>query len=227
MNKIQIVSFFLFCLVIFSCCQPQKGGEEIHFNEELSGELIKMAEIDQMAAWNAFPPEEYKHLTQDEWEIKKDSIYKNHKLRLEEILKIYGYPGFDLVGKEGEKNYWLMVQHSDFDPDFQRQVLELLEKQVEAGNADSRNFGLLTDRVRLNSGEKQVYGTQVTYVKETGQAIPKPLEDSLNVNKRRRTVGLETIEEYLNMMTEMHFEMNKENMLKRGITEPQLYKTEK
>ena len=63
----------------------------------------------------------------------------------------------------------------------------------------------------------------MSYVGETGQAIPKSLQDSLTVNERRKSVGLEPIEEYLNVMTEMHFEMNKENMLKRGITQPKLY----
>ena len=43
------------------------------------------------------------------------------------------------------------------------------------------------------------------------------------MNKRRKSIGLEPIEIYLNGMSEMHFEMNKENMLKRGITEPKLY----
>ena len=58
---------------------------------------------------------------------------------------------------------------------------------------------------------------------ETGQAYPKPLEDSLGVNERRKSIGLEPIEEYLNGMTEMHFEMNKEHYLKKGVTEPILY----
>lgn len=50
-----------------------------------------------------------------------------------------------------------------------------------------------------------------------------PLEDSLNVNKWRAEVGLEPLEEYLNGLTICHFEMNKRNMLNRGITEPKLY----
>ena len=61
---------------------------------------------------------------------------------------------------------------------------------------------------------------------ETGQAYPKDLEDSLNVNERRKSIGLEPLEEYLNEMTEMHFEMNKEYYSEKGITEPKLYKTE-
>jgi hypothetical protein len=195
----------------------------MELNQALADELSSMAGTDQIAARNAFPPEDYQHLTLEQWKEVKDSIYRTHKIRLAEIFKEYGYPGFDLVGKTGEKNFWLMVQHADFDPEFQNEVLKQLESEVKNKNANGRNFGLLTDRVRLNTGRKQIYATQVTYIQETGQAIPKPLEDSVNVNKRRKEMGFEPIEEYLNMMTTMHFEMNKDNLLKRGITEPKLY----
>ena len=89
-----------------------------------------------------------------------------------------------------------------------------------------RNYGLLTDRVKINTGEKQIYGTQVTY-NSFGQAYPKNLADSMNVNKLRAEVGLEPIEEYLNNMTQMHFEMNKKYLESKGITAPILYKENK
>mgnify|MGYP000961775738 FL=1 len=120
-----------------------------------------------------------------------------------------------------------MVQHCDFDPDFQKEVLQQMKIEVDKGNALSRNYGLLVDRVNLNTGEKQIYGTQITYNRKTGQAYPRDLEDSLNVNKRRKSVGLEPIEVYLNKMTNRHFQMNKEDMIKRGITEPKLYELKK
>ena len=58
-----------------------------------------------------------------------------------------------------------------------------------------------------------------------GQAYPKNLADSANVNRRRAEVGLEPIEEYLNLIRQMHFEMNKEYLKSKGITKPVLYKT--
>jgi hypothetical protein len=212
-------------LLLTNCTSEKKSDKEqkVEFNEELANELLELKEIDQLAAKNAHPPKEYGHLTSEEWNAKKDSIYRTHKTRLVEILNQYGYPGYDLVGEKAEQAYWVMVQHSDFDPEFQKKVLLELEKQVQKENANSRNFGLLTDRVKINTGQKQIYGTQVTYISEKCQAIPKPLEDSANVNKRRAEVGLPPIEEYLNMMSQMHFEMNKENMIKRGITEPYVY----
>lgn len=222
--KYTIITIWILVFGI-SCKNLNQEINEVKFNQELTDELMKRAELDQTAAW--IPEGRFKEYTQEEWKAYKDSVFTTNKVFLEKVLKKYGYPGYDLVGKEGEKNYWVMAQHCDFDPQFQSIVLEKLKQQVEIENADGRNFGLLTDRVNLNSGKKQVYGTQVTYVRETGQAIPKPLTDSLNVNERRKSVGLEPIEEYLNRMTESHFQMNKENMLKRGIMEPKLYETKK
>lgn len=207
------------CLITVGC--KNQEASDIVFNQDLAYELKQRAIVDQTAAW--IPEGKFKEYSQAKWEIYKDSVFMTNKIFLEGVVNKYGYPGYDLVGKEGENNFWVMVQHCDFDPKFQLRVLEKLKKQVELGNANGRHLGLLTDRVNLNTGKKQVYGTQVTYERETGRAIPKPLEDSTSVNDRRKSVGLEPIEIYLNKMTTSHFNMNKENMLRRGILEPNLY----
>jgi hypothetical protein len=98
-----------------------------------------------------------------------------------------------------------------------------MKTEVENGNANASHYGLLTDRIRINTGRKQVYGTQVAYHSKTGQAYPKPLVDSLMVNERRKAIGLEPLELYLNRMTEMHFEMNKSNFVKKGMNAPVFY----
>jgi hypothetical protein len=226
MNRLLLIFIIFSELSLISCRQAGKldnNTKKIEFNQSLADELRSMAKIDQVAAY--IPEGKYKQLTPAQWENFKDSVFTTHKVRLEKIFDEFGYPGYNLVGKEGSNNFWLMVQHSDKDIDFQSRVLEKLKIEVESKNADGSNYGLLTDRVKINKGEKQIYGTQVTYTDE-GQAYPKPLLDSANVNKRRAEVGLEPIEQYLNMMTLMHFEMNKDNLKARGITEPKLYKAD-
>ncbi|MCZ4409914.1 hypothetical protein O3Q51_13920 [Cryomorphaceae bacterium 1068] len=219
------VSFtiFLSILSIF-CLAQEEGNPNTVFNQSLADELSARSELDQIAAY--IPQGKYEDYSSEEWSAFKDSVFRTNKAFLERVLDIHGYPGYDLVGEKGERDYWVMVQHCDFDPAFQRRVLKKLKVQYEKGNADGRNYALLTDRVNLNSGEKQVYGTQVTYIMETGQAIPKALADSSNVNTRRKAVGLIPLEEYLNRMTKSHFEMNKDLMLQRGTEEPKLYEVE-
>lgn len=221
----KILGILIIGLSIFGCVvnpsKKEKLTQNIKFNQGLADELKKMAEVDQIAAY--IPQGEYKKMSNEEWDSFKDSVFIAHQKRLKQIFGNYGFVGFDLAGKEGSKNFWLMVQHSDHNPNFQKEVLEKMKIEVDKGNASPSSYGLLVDRVNLNLGKKQIYGTQVTYNMETGQAYPKPLEDSLNVNQRRSSIGLESIEEYLNEMTKIQFEINKENYLKKGMTEPKIY----
>lgn len=193
-------------------------------NPELAEELARMVETDQIAAY--IPQGKYQALSPAQWKAFQDSVFTTHHKRLAQVFDAHGYPGFDAVGKEGAKNFWLMVQHTDHDPEFQRKVLEKMKVQVDKGNADPASYGMLVDRVNVNTGKAQVYGTQVSYNTEICQAYAKELADSANVNERRKAVGLPPLEEYLNQMTQAHFEMNKESYLKQGVKEPKLYKTD-
>lgn len=228
MNK--IYGILIIGLLLIGCKQKASKSETedriVVFNKTLVDELSKMYKNDQLAAANAYPPEDYSHLTQEEWNLFKDSVYATHEKRAKEILYEYGFVGFDLAGEGGSSKFWSIVQHSDHNPDFQLEFLKKMKTEVDKGNADSKNYGLLVDRVRLNTGEAQIYGTQVAYNMEICQAYPRKLADSINVNKRRKKIGLEPLVEYLNSMTKMNFEMNKEFYAKRGVTEPKLYKIE-
>lgn len=199
---------------------PASQEREV-FNQELLNELNRMAEVDQIAAY--IPRGKYKDLTAHEWNLFKDSVFTTHQVQLKKLFDRHGFLGFDLVGEEGSQKFWLMVQHCDHTPDFQMKVLKAMEIAVKNRNAQASNYGLLMDRVRINTGGKQVYGTQVVYNTDVCQAYPKPLEDSMSVNKRRELVGLEPLEIYLNRMSVSHFEMNKQNYESRGINAPKLY----
>jgi len=215
---------FILILSIIGCENnviPKDSNKKKQFNSELADELSRMVELDQVAAY--IPEGKYKTLSKEEWQSFKDSVFTTHQKQLDKMFNQYGYLGFDQVGEKGSDNFWLMVQHCDFDPVFQQKVLDAMELELKNDNANKQNYAYLTDRVRINTGKKIVYGTQVTY-NEFGQAISQPLEDSLNVNERRKEVGLESLEEYLNMMTKSHFEMNKEYLLSKGISEPMLHK---
>ena len=208
-------------LLITSCGKKQEQKDTSKFNEDLADELHKMAVIDQVAAY--IPQGIYKEWPTEKWEKFKDSVFKAHEKRVVEIFDKYGFVGIDVAGEEGSQNFWLLVQHSDQNPLFQQKVLEKMKIEVKKNKANHNNYALLVDRVNINTGKKQIYGTQVSYNLENGQAIVKNLEDSLNVNKRRKAIGLEPLEKYLNQMTIMHYDMNTEVYLKKGIREPKLY----
>jgi hypothetical protein len=210
-------------LLAFQSCtnrEQKKDNSIAEFNQKLSNELIQMAELDQTAA--GIQKGKFKEYSLDQWGAYKDSVFSTNKKRAEEIFNQHGFPGYDLVGEKASYDFWLVVQHCDFDTDFQKSVLADMKSNMENENASKKNYAYLIDRVNKNLGQKIIYGTQVRY-DEYGQAISQPLEDSVHVNLRRAEVGLEPLEVYLNIMTTSHFEMNKENMLQRGITEPKLH----
>lgn len=216
MRKTSILLIIL-CATMLATAQNKPAA----FNKVLADSLKSMVTVDQVAA--NVPQGKFKEWPKEEWQHFKDSVFGTHQKILEQVFNQYGYPGYDMVGKEGEKNFWLMVQHCDKTPEFQKKILNAMKVQVNKNNADPKNYAYLTDRVLLNTGEKQVYGTQVTYNLAICQAIPRPLIDSANVNARRKEVGLEVIEKYLNLMSEMHFTMNKASYEQKGITQPKLY----
>lgn len=203
--------------------KEQAFEEKSKENKELIKELEEIRKIDQIASDIARG--EDKNLSEDQWKSKKDSLHKFNQKRIRELFNDYGFLGYDLVGKKGSQSFWLVVQHADNDPEFQNRVLEKMKIEVEKDNADPKNYGMLIDRVRINNGNKQLYGSQVQYNWKTCQAYPKKLEDSSNVNERRKAIGLKPLEIYLNELSELHYEINKDAFEQIGLDGPTLYKT--
>jgi len=117
--------------------------------------------------------------------------------QLKEIFAKYGFPNYDLVGKEGSSNFWLLVQHQDAHPAFQDSVLTKMKIEVDSNKASSTNYAYLLDRVKTGSGQLQVYGTQVERNREETSYVPKPVIEPDKLNERRKSVGLDSIESYI------------------------------
>ncbi len=115
--------------------------------------------------------------------------------RLREIINEHGWPGRSLVGDDGANNAWCLAQHASRQLDLQRWALELLRSAVAAGEATPKQLAYLTDRVRMNEGRKQPYGTQIVGSQSEGP-VPWPVEDPDNLDGRRAEVGLEPFADY-------------------------------
>ena len=77
-------------------------------------------------------------------------------------------------GREFDNKAWLLVQHADDDVPFQQMVLGRLEALVNVDETDRSSYAYLFDRVAVNTGKKQRYGTQGLCV-----------EDPAGVDERR------------------------------------------
>ncbi|MFK7958639.1 MAG: DUF6624 domain-containing protein [Lysobacterales bacterium] len=120
---------------------------------------------------------------------------------IESLLAQYPWIDRDRFGPEVSAHAWLLTQHADHRPDLQQRVLSRMEPLLESNGVSRKNYAYLWDRVAVNSGRSQRYGTQPTWECENGAMALKPLEDPANVNARRTKMGLNTVEQGLASMT--------------------------
>jgi len=100
------------------------------------------------------------------------------------------------VGKWGAGTAFLILDHSP------REVMEkyfpYLENAAKNGEASMNNYATMKDRILVNRGKKQIYGTQKYWDGTQSKFVFFPIEDEKNVNKLRREVGLEPLLEFSN-----------------------------
>jgi hypothetical protein len=119
---------------------------------------------------------------------------------LRAIFDKYGVPTYNMVGPQAAGDFVMMVQHQS--PDFRLAILPKLKANVDAGQADPDSFALVYDRSHRDSGQKQLYGTQLE-CDATGQLREAPIEDEASVNQRRAALGLMRLELYAQLVKEM------------------------
>ncbi len=186
-----VISIFLLSLTLASCAVKLSEDQK----NSLVRQLKDMVEIDQIAL-----NRRGKDFTSEQWHQYQDSVLAKNKMYAEAMFNEYGFLGVDKVGKEGSKHFWLIVQHSDKYPDFQRKVLKSMKREVKNGNAIAGDYAYLYDRVKVNAGKKQLFGTQVSYDIK-GHPFPKNgLIDSANVDKLRKAYNLEPLKDYYELI---------------------------
>ncbi|MEP7155773.1 MAG: DUF6624 domain-containing protein [Betaproteobacteria bacterium] len=112
--------------------------------------------------------------------------------RVAVILDTYGWPPKSKVGAEASTTAFLVVQHAGLD--YQVKYMESMRAAVDSGEAAKQQFALLEDRVLLRQGKSQRFGSQVD---TTGGVGLRSVEDPDNLDKRRATMGLGPICQYL------------------------------
>lgn len=162
------------------------GAEDQKYRGYIEAEMIKMSATGTNKASDEFIAA-----------VKnQDEIDRRNMARLEEIIEQHGWPGKSLVGAEAGKAAFLILQHSDLRR--QEKYLSLLKEAAKKGDTPPADVAMLEDRVLVRRGKKQLYGTQVHSGPETGgKLVLSPIEDEERVDKRRASVGLMPLREYL------------------------------
>ena len=79
---------------------------------------------------------------------------------LRELLENWDWIDRHRFGASVSSHAWILAQHADDHPDFQRMVLERVEPYLENGGVRPRDYAYLWDRVAVNTGALQRFGTQ-------------------------------------------------------------------
>ncbi len=169
---------------------PSESVENILY-PQIATELEDMVRIDQ----------EMRHKHNEDSEFWDEDIDRKNTERMKEVIAEIGWPTRTKVGEIGMKNAWLLVQHADHDLEFQRQCLELMRAE-NLDEVGKKNFAYLVDRIRVNEGKPQLYGSQFT--NEDGKFIPRPIEDKEHVDERRKEMDMGTLEEGIAEMYEKY-----------------------
>lgn len=167
-------------------------------NQNLADELVTMMAEDQRLLQYLFDSGE---LPSESYHPRMKVLHEQNAFRLKGIIHAHGWPGISLVGEQAAKAAWLVVQHSVSDPEFMSECVALLEDAVSREDVAGWQLAFLQDRVCTLSGQPQHYGTQFD-IDENGWTTPFPIEDSATVNERRARLGLNSIEERQEQMTE-------------------------
>lgn len=123
-----------------------------------------------------------------------EDLHNRNAKELNTIIDSIGYPTIDKVGEHASEAAWLIIQHSIGQPGFMKKCAKLLQHVVDENKANPKNLAYLTDRIATYEGKPQRYGTSFDW-DENGELSPKPFDNLAKVNQRRKSVGLNTLQE--------------------------------
>ena len=190
-----IFLIFVATLCVITSCQKKENT----LNKSLQKELEQIHDDDQKVR-------ESSHLIREKYQntnnsYKVDSVIKlmwkndsQNQQKVKKIIDKYGWLGSEDIGQKANQALFLVIQHADFT--MQKKYFPVMKNAVKLKKANSFDLALLEDRMLLYQGKKQIYGSQFMQA-ANGIGFPFPVIDPDNLDKRRKSVGLEPIEEYL------------------------------
>lgn len=171
-------------------------------NLALRKELLTMVEQDQLIR-NEMIESGIKHPSKS-FEARMEVIDSRNTARMKGIIRRFGWPGPELVGWDGTEAAFILVQHAAHS--FHKKLLPLMQKEYKTGGLSGPNYALFSDRVLVDDGRPQVYGSRLMPVDQWKDGEPTlcPIADEANVDMRRAAVGLSSLAEYREFLRQMY-----------------------
>ena len=173
--------------------QQAGSAPNVSLNKKLRDQLLKLKENAQQQL-----DEDISDNTQSETLIKRmrESRDKN-TARLCEILKQHGWPTPGLVGHEGVEAAFFVLRNSSRGS-LKVDLIPAVVAAATRGDISRPDFASFIDRLRLDAGLKQLFGTQATI--RDGLLVLYPIEAETNVDLRRKQYGLPSLTDYLQFL---------------------------
>jgi exopolysaccharide biosynthesis protein len=118
--------------------------------------------------------------------VKED--HRNQELVIS-IIERCGMPTLNEVRQEHMTAIWLGLQHTN--KKYRKKYFPLIAEAVKNGDLSKQQYALMKDRILMDEGKPQIYGSQI----KNGKLYK--LENPETVNERRKEMGMKTIENYL------------------------------
>ncbi|MCH2231392.1 MAG: hypothetical protein MK105_13730 [Crocinitomicaceae bacterium] len=124
------------------------------------------------------------------WEVveAQDKILEK---QVSNIIDKYGWLGISQIGRLANTTLWVVLQHGSVST--KEKYAPLLKASVLKEESQGIHYARLIDRMLINSDKPQLYGTQYTY--DNPSAFFEIEEPEL-INKRRKEIGLNSIQEF-------------------------------
>jgi len=160
-------------------------------------ELVRLGKEDQAVREDLTP------------DVMQDTVFAKRMLhgdsarttRLRALIDTYGWPDSARAGREAAQAAFLVLQHSPLHT-FQKEMLPTIENLAKEGAVASDQAALLVDRVLLQEGRPQRYGTQFRLV--DGRLVMDSVTDAAGLEERRKAMGLSSMDEYIRLLEEVY-----------------------
>lgn len=128
----------------------------------------------------------------DGYHPEMEAVHDANAALLAQVFDAVGWPGRHVLGDDGARAAFLILQHAIGHPDLQRRGLALMLEAIPQGQANTLDAAYLTDRIATFEGNEQTFGTQFDW-DANGQLSPSPVREPEALDARRASVGLPPI----------------------------------
>ncbi len=121
---------------------------------------------------------------------------KNHHENEEKLFSLldkYGWPTASAVTEYAAAGAALIINHSTHE--VRARYFPMLEAAFEKGEAQPLRYAKMCDRLLVEEGKAQRFGTQWHF--QGSKRVPDPIVNPENVDKRRAEIGLGPLSVYL------------------------------